>query len=116
MAEQIPQEQSDHVKEAKRIVCEYLSGLGWIRTQRNIAYRTVLPAVDREELEEKFREYVKREEEVEWKFGQEVDKWRKSDDFNRKSVLGEIVKALGNRRDLGFFGKRIVDRLKRELS
>jgi len=44
-----------------------------------------------------------------------VDRWRKSEDASRRIVLTEIVKELGHRSDLGFFGKRIVDRLKREL-
>jgi hypothetical protein len=107
--------ESDYINEAKRIVREYLSGLTWIRSHRNIIYREIRPAFEREEEEEKFRALTQKEEDVEWVFGQDVDRWRKSEDANRKIVLEEIVKALGNRRDLGFFGKRIVDRLKREI-
>jgi|GEM_PF-965159 len=107
--------EADYIAEAKRIVREYLSKLGWIRTHRGLVYREVRPAADREETESKFRDLTQKEEDVEWRFGQDVDRWRKSDDKNRRIVLEEIVKALGHRRDLGFFGKRIVDRLKREL-
>ncbi len=115
MAEQTPREENEYADAARKIVREYLSGLMWSRAQRDSAYRAVLPAADREEMEEKFRQFEKREEDIEWRFGQEVDKWRKSEDPKRRIVLEEIVKALGKRRDLGFFGKSIVERLKREL-
>ena len=115
MAEERSWEEADYIAEGKRIVREYLSGMGWVRSHRSMIYREVRPAVQREEAEEKFRQLSEKEEGVEWKFGQEVDRWRKSEDKNRRIVLEEIVKALGNRRDLGFFGRRIVDRVKREI-
>ena len=108
-------EESDYIAEGKRIVREYLSGMGWVRSHRSLIYKEVRPAVQREEAEVRFRQLREKEEDVEEKFGQEVDRWRKSEDKNRRIVLEEIVKALGNRRDLGFFGSRIVDRVKREI-
>ena len=115
MAEPRAWEESDYIAEGKRIVREYLSGMGWVRSHRSLIYKEVRPAVQREEAEVRFRQLREKEENVEGKFGQEVDRWRKSEDKNRRIVLEEIVKALGNRRDLGFFGSRIVDRVKREI-
>ena len=115
MAEERKWEESDYIEEGKRIAREYLSGMGWVKSERNLTYRQVKPAYQREDLEEKFRQLTEKEENIEWKFGQDVDKWRKSEDLHRRVVLGEIMKALGSRADLGFFGKRIVDRVKREL-
>lgn len=115
MAEPNKWQDEDYVNEAKRIVREYLSGLVRIKAHRNMAVREVRPAVQNAEVEEKFRQLNQQEEDIEWKFGQETDKWRNSPDKGAKIVIGEIVKALGKRNDLGFFGKRIVERLKRNM-
>ena len=115
MAEPKPSIESDYIIEAQRIIREYLSGMGWVRAQRNILYKELKPAVEREDVEQNFKQLAEKEEDIEWKFGQEVDKWRKSDDPMRKIVLERIVQEVGRRNDLGFFGRRIVDRVKREL-
>jgi len=110
-----PWGEAEYIKEARRIAGEYLSGMGWSRSQKAMRFRAVTPAAQREEAEQRFRDIRQREEDIEWKFGQEVDRWRKSPDKNRKIVLEEIVKTLGKRADLGFFGRRIVNRLKKEI-
>lgn len=115
MAEEKPREEADYIEEGKRIVREYLSGMGWNRAHRDGIYREVHPAVAREDEEERFRNLTQNEEDIEWKFGQDVDRWRKSEDKNRRIVLETILKGMGQRNDLGFFGKRIIDRLKREM-
>jgi len=116
MAEQKPFTEEEYLNEAKRIIREYLSQMGWVRSHKDSIYRELMPTMPRDEVEEKLRDITQREEDVEWKFGQDVDKWRKSTDPNRKIVLEEIVKAMWHRNDLGFFGRRIVDRVKREIS
>jgi len=115
MAENHPFTESEFLETAKRIVREYLSGLGWIRTHRDNVYREIVPAMDREKEEEKFREFSRQEEDIEWKFSQAVEFWRKSNDPKRRIILEYIVKALVHRNDLGYFGKRIINRLKKEL-
>ena len=113
MAEEGKWEDGDYINEAKRIVREYLSGLSGLRANRRMTVTEVRPAVDNADLEEKFRRFNLQEEDIEWKFGQEVDRWKNDPGRGSKLVIGEIIKALGSRNDLGFFGKRIVERLKR---
>ncbi len=105
----------DPVAEGKRIVREYLSSLGWARARRRIIIREVRPAISREEQEERYRDIDRAEEDAEEHFGKEVDRWRTEGTQSAKQVLETIVKELGHRIDLGFFGKRIVARLKDEL-
>ncbi len=83
-------EDFDPVEEGKRIAREYLSKRGWAREWR-------------------------RSEEAEETFSAKVERWRKDPSPQAKEVLRVIAQILGSRKDLGFFGKRIVDRLTREL-
>ena len=106
---------TDAQKEGKRIAREYLSKLGWVRAARRTAERHILPAWTREDREEIFREDDQKIEDAEELFGQEVDRYRKEGSQFAKEVLRTIVKQLGRRTDLGFFGKRIVARIKGEL-
>lgn len=116
MAEEKRWEEADYIEEGKRIVREYLSGMGWLGTRKRAIFSEIHPAVDREINEERFRSIDQKEEDVEWKFSQDTDRWRKSDDKNRVIVIETILKGMGQRNDLGFFAKRIIERLKKEMA
>ena len=69
------------------------------------------PAWTREE-EEKFHKADQMEEDAEANLSTEFDRWRKSNLPEAKEVLKIILNELGQRNDLGFFGKRIINRIK----
>lgn len=102
-------------KEGQRIVREYLSKRGWAREWRRTTFRQVYPEVQREQFEAKQRDIDRLEEEAEEFFSREIEKWRHNPSPQAKEVLRTIVELLGKRLDLGFFAKRIVDRLKHQL-
>lgn len=102
----------DPKKEGKRIAHNYLSSLGWARQFRWTITREISPGWTREEMEEKFRRADQMEEEAEADFSQEYERWRKDDSLAAKEVLKTIYQELKNRKDLGFFGKRILARLR----
>ena len=109
------EELNDAQKEGMRIAREYLSKLGWVRAARQTTERQIIPAWTREEREQAFREDDQKIEDAEERFGQEVDRYRKEGSQFAKEVLETVYNMLKNRRDLGFFGKRIVARIKDEL-
>ncbi len=111
MAEQF----EDAIKEGKRIAHNYLSQLGWARTSTQTGIRHILPAWTREEREEIFRRSDQRIDDAEEKFGKEVDRYRKEGTKFARKVLETVLNELKGRTDLGFFGKRMVARLKEEL-
>jgi len=102
-------------EEGRRIANEYLSKRGWAREWRRSMDRQVYPGFQREDLEAKERQCDQMEEEAEEVFSAKVEEYRRDFTPQSKEVLWAIVDLLGNRTDLGFFAKRIVDRLKREL-
>lgn len=104
------------IEEGRRIAREYLSKRGWAREWRRTLSRELYPAVNREEFEEKQRRCDHMEEEAEEVFSREIERWRHDPSPQAKEVLRAIVEMLGKRLDLGFFAKRIVDRLKRMFS
>lgn len=104
------------VEEGRRIAREYLSKRGWAREWRRTLNRQLYPEVQREEFEEKERRCDRMEEDAEEFFSREVERWRHDSSPQAKEVLRTIYEMLGKRTDLGFFAKRIVDRLKREFS
>lgn len=108
-------EDFDPIEEGKRIAREYLSKRGWAKEWRRSLERQLYPAVEREEFEAKEKQCDEREEEAEGAFSAKVESWRKDPSPQAKEVLRAIVQMLGRRKDLGFFGKRIVDRLTKEL-
>ncbi|OGB89857.1 hypothetical protein A2625_05350 [candidate division WOR-1 bacterium RIFCSPHIGHO2_01_FULL_53_15] len=103
-------------EEGKRIAREYLSQRGWAREWRRSLDRQLYPAVQREELEEKERRVDRMQEEAEEVFSREYEKWRKDDSPAGQEVRRGMFELLGKRRDLGFIGQRIVERLKREFT
>jgi len=109
------EEFEEAIKEGKRIVREYLSQLGWARTSTQTAVRHIIPEWTREEREEIFRKSDKRLEDAEEKFGKEVDAYRKENTEFARKVLETVYGQLKNRRDLGFFAKKMISRLKEEL-
>jgi len=109
------EEFEEAIKEGKRIAHDYLSGLGWARSARQTTVRHVMPAWTREDREEAFRRDDQRIEDAEECFGKEVDRWRKERTKFAKKVLETIVEEVKGRGDLGFFGKRIIARIKDEL-
>jgi len=109
-------EEFNPVEEGRRYAREYLSKRGWAREWRRTLSRELYPAVNREEFEEKERRCDQMEEEAEETFSREVERWRRDTSPQAKEVLRAIFEMLGKRTDLGFFAKKIVDRLKREFA
>jgi hypothetical protein len=99
----------------KSIAREYLSKHGWAGEWRRTLSRQFYPGCQREEFEAKQRQCDQMEEEAEEVFSRNVERWRRSVLPQKREVLQAIVDMMGKRTDLGFFAKRIVDRLKREL-
>lgn len=102
-------------EEGRRIANEYLSKWGWARERRRSLDRQVNPGFQREEFEEKERQCDRAEEDAEEIFSAKVERYRQDSSPQSKEVLWVIVDIMGKRTDLGFFAKRIIDRLKREL-
>lgn len=109
-------EEFDPIKEGRRIANQYLSKRGWAREWRRAMNTQLYPAVQREEFEEKQRRCDRMEDEAEGIFSREYDRWRKDPSPQAKEVLRAIYEIMGKRTDLGFFAKRIIERLKREFS
>lgn len=103
------------VEEGRRIARAYLSKRGWAREWRGSLNRQINPGFQREDFEAKERQCDQQEDEAEALFSSEVERWRHDTMPYAKVVLETIVGMMGRRTDLGFFAKRIVDRLKREL-
>ena len=110
------EEEFNPTHEGQRIVREYLSKRGWPLEWRRTLNRELNPGFQRENLEAKERHCDQMEAEAEATFSHEVEAWRHNPAPQAKQVLLTITDLLGKRTDLGFFAKRIVDRLKRELS
>jgi len=102
-------------QEGRRIANEYLSKRGWAREWRRTLNRELYPGFQREEFEEKEQKCDAMEQDAEDFFSAQVERWRRDPSPEAKKVLWAILDTLGKRADLGFFAKRIVDRLKREL-
>lgn len=102
----------DPIHEGQKIARDYLSKLGWAKEWQRTVEQEIRPAQTREEEEGKFRKADQMIEDAEANLSAEFDKWRKSDRPEAKEVLSTILKELGDRTDLGFFGKRIVDRIR----
>jgi len=109
-------EEFDPFKEGQRIAREYLSKRGWSREWRRALNTQLYPAVLREAFEEKQRRCDRLDDEAEEFFSSAFEKWRKEDSPAGQEVRRGMYDVLGRRTDLGFFAKRIVDRLKREFS
>lgn len=108
-------EEFDPKQEGQRIAREYLSKRGWAREARSTTFRQTYPAFQREEFEAKERQIDQKEEEAEEVFSREVERWRHDPSLQAREVLQAIVAMMGSRSDLGFFAKRIVARLKRDI-
>jgi len=102
-------------EEGRRIAREYLSKRGWVREWRRNLNTQLYPTLIREEFEEKLKRCDQLEEEAETLLSSAYEQWRKDDSSAAKEVLRGILELLGQRNDLGFFGKRIIDRLKVEF-
>jgi hypothetical protein len=103
----------DPIKEARRIVGAYMMDLGWARRNINRVVNKFVPAHDKD-AELRFAESI--ELDADERFGQAVDIWRHDNSKTAKAVLSEILRLLGNRNDISFFGKRMMIRLKEELA
>jgi hypothetical protein len=102
--------------EGQRIARTYLSKRGWARERRRALNTQLYPGFLREELEEKQRECDLMEDDAEAYFSSEYEKWRKEDSPAGREVRRGLFQLLGPRKDLGFIGQRIVDRLRREFT
>ncbi|MFH1709981.1 MAG: hypothetical protein ABH860_02775 [bacterium] len=111
MAEETPE--IDPAAEARRIVNRYLSELGWARELKNMVVRQLIPAIEKDV---KLRHGDEMELNADEHFGEEVDRWRKERSKLSKAVLSKIFELLKNRSDTSYFAKRMVRRLKEELS
>ena len=99
----------------RRIAAEYLSKRGWALERRRALGRQIYPGFQREEFEAKQKECDQMEQLAEDALSRSVERWRHSVLAQKNDVLRAIVEMLGQRADLGFFAKRIVNRLKNEL-
>jgi hypothetical protein len=106
---------SDATSEGRRIARNYLSKLGWAREWRRTITREIRPAWTREVMEDKFRRADALEEEAEANLSSEFERLRKSAEPSARETLKTILVELGHRTDLGFFGKRILARLREML-
>ena len=109
-------EEFNPIEEGRRIAREYLSKHGWAREWRQTLNREIYPQVKREELEAKERRCDQMEEEAEEFISQQYEQWRHDSSPQAKQILFAIYEMLGSRTDLGFFAKRIVDRLRTEFT
>ena len=107
------EEKIDPKVEGARIVNKYLSELGWAKEYKRSVARQLIPAIEKDP---KLEDGDKMEEKAEENFGNEVDRWRSENTDEAREVLNAILKKIGKRRDLGFFGQRMIKRLKEELS
>jgi hypothetical protein len=103
------------VQEGQRIAHEYLSKRGWALEWRRTVNSQLYPGFQREEFEAKQKQCDQMEEDAEALFSREVERWRRDPSPQARQVLETIVAVVGKRLDLGFFAKRIIDRLKRDL-
>ena len=108
-------EEINPAEEGRRIASQYLSKRGWTKERRRTLNRQLYAAVGREQLETKERQCDQMESEAEEIFSSEIERWRHDPSPQAKEVLRAILGIIGQRTDLGFFAKRIADRLKREL-
>ncbi len=108
------EEELNPLEEGRRIARGYLSKRGWTREWRRTLNRQLYPGFQREEFETKQRQCDQMEEEAEELFSRNVERWRRDPSPQAKELLRAIVDVMGKRLDLGFFAKRIVDRLKKE--
>ena len=67
---------------------------------------------DRDQFLRRADEWETRAEE---EFGQAVDKWRHNWSKTAKEVIRTIVEELDKRKDLSFFGRRIIEHCKHDL-
>lgn len=110
MAEGTPE--IDPGTEARRIVNQYLSELGWSRGFKNMTITQLISPADKNI---KLRQGDEMELNADEHFGEEVDRWRKEGSKTSKMVLSNILGLLGKRADLSYFAKRMIIRLKEEL-
>ena len=110
MAEEAPQ--IDPAAEGRRIVSGYLNELGWAKEMMRMVVNQLIPAVQKAAKIEQAEEATSAADEH---FGAEVDKWRADHTKLGRSVLKEIMKKMGKRSDLSYFGKRMMARIKEEL-
>jgi hypothetical protein len=108
-------EEFNPAETGRRIASEYLSRRGWTSEWRRSLNRQLNPGFQREEFEEKERQCDQMEQENEDEFSAQVERWRRDKSPQAILVLQKIVEMLGRRTDLGFFTRRIVERLKRDL-
>ena len=109
------EEEFNPIEAGRRLAREYLSKRGWAREWRRTLSRQLYPAVNREEFEAKERQCDQMEEEAEESFSREIERWRREPSPQAKEVLRTVYEMLGRRTDLGFFAKRIIEYLKRQL-
>ena len=105
--------QIDHRETGRKIAREYLSKRGWARERRRSLERQINPAFAREEFEEKQRQCDRMEEEAEAFISSQYEELRRSSAPAAKEAMSGIYELMGKRTDLGFFAKRIVDRIGR---
>ncbi len=103
----------DYREAGRKIAREYLSKRGWARERRRNLERQLNPAFNREEFEEKQRQCDQMEEEAEAFISSQYEELRHSTAPQVKDVISGIYEIMGRRNDLGFFAKRIIDRIAR---
>ncbi|MFC1496077.1 hypothetical protein ACFL52_01535 [Candidatus Margulisiibacteriota bacterium] len=94
-------------KEGERIAKSYLSSLGWVKAAQRNVWSKLSPT------EDDFKAADTGLDNAEAILSSGFDKWHNDPNPQAKAVLFGMYKVLKNRNDLGFIGKRIVDRLRR---
>jgi hypothetical protein len=109
--------QIDPEQEARRIVSSYLNTWGWARHWRNNAPITYNKKKwNNEEYNQRISRFDDISEEAEDRFYAAIDYWREIKTPKASAVLNEIVRIVGQRKDLGFFAQKMIDRIRQERS
>lgn len=106
--------QIDPIQEGRRIVSIYLSSKSWSAHWRDKVLDNFPLYRDRSRADDHLTKSNAMIEDAEDTFSSQVEEWRRSSSPLRHDVLSTIVQMLHHRNDLGFFARRIVDRLRRE--
>lgn len=111
MAEEAPEK--DPIAEARRIVSMYINSMGWSRENKRRITTQFGPV---EETDKKLRNADESELLADENFGKEIDSLRQEKSKTSIAILEEILKLLDKRSDLTFFGKRMRERIREDLS
>lgn len=105
-------EEKDPQKEGKLIASKYITKLGWAREMRSNMGFKITSDWTPEKMDETYRKVDNLEEETETEFSKTITALKQRNDNISKETLHVIFNILEKRHDLGFFGKKIIDRMR----